>query len=95
MANTLIPVVERSLTPEQVERLDRRRRTGQLLLTIGLQMLVVATLCGVLWVGQDLSYSPGWSRPIFYWTAATGLGAVICFIWGISLRSGFSEFTSY
>ncbi len=95
MANTLIPIEERTLTPAEVERVDRRRRRGQLLLTIGLQMLVVTTLVGVLWVGQDLTYSPGWSRPLFYWVCLTGAAAVVCFMWGLALRRGFSEFTSY
>lgn len=95
MANTLIPVEERSLAPIDVERVDARRRRGQLLLTIGLQMAVVTTLVGVLWVGQDLTHSPGWVHPMFYWAAATGLGSVVCLLWGLALRRGFHEFTSY
>ena len=31
MANTLIPVEERTLTPQEVELLDKRRRRGQFL----------------------------------------------------------------
>ncbi len=95
MANTLIPVEERTLTPREVEALDARRRRGQLLLTIGLQLLVVTTLVGVLWVGQDLTHSPGWSHPMFYWSAVTGTGSVVCLLWGLALRRGFHEFTSY
>ena len=95
MANTLIPIEERTLKPEEVEMLDRRRRRGQLLLTIGLQMTVVTTLVGVLWVGQDLTHSPGWSHPLFYWTCLTGGAALVCFLWGTALRRGFGEFTSY
>ena len=95
MANTLIPVTERNLTPQEVEFLDRRRRRGQLLLTIGLQMSVVCTLVSVLWVGQDLTHSPGWNHPIFYLAAVTGIAAAVCFLWGLALRRGFSEFTSY
>ena len=34
MANTLLPLEERNLTPDQVEQLDRRRRRGQLFLTL-------------------------------------------------------------
>ena len=37
MANTLIPVAERNLTPREVEALDRRRRSGQLCLVICFQ----------------------------------------------------------
>ena len=53
MANTLIPVEERNLTPEEVEALDRRRRRGQLFLVICFQCLIVGTLV-TLWAGQDL-----------------------------------------
>lgn len=95
MANTLIPFEERSLTPDQIDLLDRRRRRGQLFLTIGLQLLVVTTLVGVLWVGQDLTHSPGWSHPMFYWAAITGTGSLVCFLRGLALRRGFHEFTSY
>ena len=63
MANTLIPIEERTLTPHEVEVVDARRRRGQLLLTIGLQLLVVTTLVGVLWVGQDLTHSLAGSTP--------------------------------
>ena len=95
MANTLIPIEERNLTPDQVETLDKRRRRGQLFLTIGLQLLVVTTLVGVLWVGQDLTHSPGWSHPMFYWAAFTGISSIVCFLRGLALRRGFHEFTSY
>ena len=53
MANMLLSPDERSLTPQQVERLDRRRRRGQLLLVLCGQFLVVSTLL-LLWTGQDL-----------------------------------------
>ncbi len=95
MANTLIPFEERTLTPHEVEQLDARRRRGQLLLVIGLQMAVVTTLVSVLWVGQDLTHSPGWSHPMFYWAATTGTASLVCFLWGMAIRRGFHEFTSY
>ena len=94
MANQRIPAQERNLTPEQVERLDARRRRGQLALVIGLQALVVTTVLS-LWVGQDLTYSPGWNRPIFYWACATGLIAAGSFLYGIAQRRGSHEFISY
>ena len=94
MANTLIPAEERALTPEQVERLDRRRRRGQLLIVVGFQFAIVATLT-TLWSGQDLQYSPGWIHPMFYWNCVTGLLSVICFLWGLRLRRGLNEFFSY
>lgn len=95
MSHDAVFVSERNLTPAQVEYLDRRRRRGQLLLVIGLQALVVTTLVGLLWVGQDLTHSPGWSHPMAYWAGFTGLVSVVCFLWGMSLRRGFHEFTSY
>ncbi len=95
MANTLIPIEERNLTPAEVELLDARRRRGHLLITIGFQALIVTTLVGVLWVGLDLTHSPGWMHPMFYWACLTGTISVVSFLWGLSLRRGFHEFTSY
>jgi hypothetical protein len=63
MANTLIPVAERTLTPREVEWLDRRRRRGQLYLVICFQCIIVGTLV-TLWAGQDATYSPGFHRPM-------------------------------
>ena len=94
MANTLLPVEERLLTPEDVERLDRRRRRGQLFLVISVQCLVVATLLS-LWTGQDLTYSPGWQRPVFYWNALAVLLAIFFGLNGLRLRRGTNEFLSY
>lgn len=94
MANTLLPFDERNLTPDEVEALDRRRRRGQLYLVICFQCIIVSTLL-TLWTGQDLTYSPGWARPIFYWNCVTGLGVVVFGIAGLRARSGFTEFLSY
>ena len=94
MANTLLPIEERMLTPEDVERLDRRRRRGQLFLVISVQCLIVATLLS-LWTGQDLTYSPGWERPVFYWNAVTVLLAIFFGANGLRLRRGTNEFLSY
>ena len=94
MANTLIPVEERTLTPEQVEALDRRRRRCQLFLVLCFQCLIVATLV-TLWAGQDLAYSPGWIMPMAYWDGLLFLLAAIFAIAGIRLRRGSTEFLSY
>ncbi len=94
MANTLLPSEERTLTPDQVEALDRRRRRGQLLIVIGFQMAIVATLT-TLWTGQDIQYSPGWAHPMLYWNCVTGLGSLICLTVGLRLRRGLNEFFSY
>ncbi len=94
MANTLIPVAERNLTPEEVEVLDRRRRRGQLFLVIGFQFLIVATLV-TLWSGQDATYSPGLAHPMVYWDAFTFAAAAIFLLNGVRLRRGTNEFLSY
>lgn len=94
MANTLIPIEERRLTPEQVEALDRRRRRGQLFLVLCFQCLIVATLVTV-WSGQDLTYSPGWVRPMFYWNAVLFLLGIVFGVAGVRLRRGSTEFLSY
>lgn len=94
MANTMIPAEERALTPEQVEALDRRRRRGQLMLVLCFQCLIVGTLV-TLWAGQDLTYSPGWARPMVYWDALLFLLAIVFGLAGIRLRRGNNEFLSY
>jgi di/tricarboxylate transporter len=94
MANTLIPIEERNLTPDEVVALDRRRRRGQLFLVLCFQCLIVATLV-TLWAGQDLTYSPGWARPMFYWDAVLFVLAAFFGINGIRLRRGSNEFISY
>ena len=94
MSNTLIPVEERTLTPEQVEALDRRRRRGQLFLVLCFQCIIVGTLV-TLWAGQDLTYSPGFIRPMFYWDAILFTLAIVFGLVGIRLRRGSTEFISY
>lgn len=94
MANKLIPVEERHLTPEQVDVIDRRRRRGQLLLVIGFQTLIIGTII-TLWSGQDFTYSPGWIHPLGYWDVFLFLVSLTCFLSGIQLRRGSNEFFSY
>jgi len=87
MANQLLPVVERNLTPDQVEALDKRRELGHTFLVIAGQFAVIATIL-LLWVGQDLTYSPGWMHPIAYYFALS-LGLIGFFgITGLVLRKG-------
>jgi hypothetical protein len=87
MANSLLPPEERSLTPDQVEALDKRRDLGHTLLVIAGQFGVVATVL-LLWVGSDLSYSPGWAHPMAYYFGVAML-LVVCFgITGMVLRKG-------
>jgi len=87
MANSLLPLEERNLTPAQVEALDKRRDLGHTFLVIAGQFTVIATVL-LLWVGQDLSYSPGWHHPMAYYFAVA-LALVTCFgIAGLVLRRG-------
>ena len=94
MANLLLPIEERNLTPDEVELLDKRRRRGQLFLVLAFQSLIVSALL-TLWSGQDLTYSPGWVHPIFYWNAITVTAAIVFAITGVRLRRGSNEFISY
>lgn len=94
MANTLLPIEERNLSPDEVELLDKRRRRGQLFLVVGFQCLIVFTLV-TLWAGQDFTLSPGWAHPMVYWDAITGTLAVIFLLTGLRLRRGTNEFISY
>jgi nitrate reductase gamma subunit len=87
MANSLLPPEERNLTPDQVEALDKRRDLGHTFLVIAGQFAVIATIL-LLWVGQDLSYSPGWVHPMaFYFVIACGI-IVVLGISGLALRRG-------
>ena len=63
MANTLLPPEERNLTPEEVGALDHRRYRGLMFLVVSVQFAIICTVL-LLWLGSDLSYSPGWMRPI-------------------------------
>lgn len=94
MANNLIPPEERTLTPDQVVRLDRRRRRGQLFLTICFQALILGMLV-TLWAGQDATYSPGWHRPMVIWDAILFGLALFFGVAGLNLRRGSQEFISY
>lgn len=94
MANILLPIEERTLTPNEVELLDRRRRRGQLFLVICVMCLLVGTLV-TMWAGQDATYSPGWARPMVYWDALMFLLAAMFGLAGLRLRRGSTEFFSY
>jgi hypothetical protein len=87
MANSLLPPEERNLTPDQVEALDKRRDWGHTLLVIAGQFAVIAAIM-LLWVGQDLTYSPGWAHPIAYYFALCVVLIVVLGVVGILLRRG-------
>lgn len=87
MANALLPLEERNLTPDQVEALDKRRDLGHTFLVIAGQFAVIAIVL-LLWVGQDLKYSPGWAHPMAYYFFLA-LGFIVAFgITGMVLRHG-------
>ncbi len=87
MANTSLPLAERNLTPSQVATLDRRREWGLTLQVIAGQFAVIATLL-TLWVGQDLTYSPGWAHPMaYYFAIAVGI-VFVCGTAGTLMRRG-------
>lgn len=86
---------EKHLSPAEVEVLDARRRRGQLAMTISGQTAIVCALVSLLFVGQDLTYSPGLQRPMFYWACITGGVSLVSFLVGLKMRRGNHEFTSY
>jgi apolipoprotein N-acyltransferase len=94
MANLLIPVEERELTPAQVDVLDRRRRRGQAYLVMGFQTFIVAMIV-TLWAGQDATYSPGFAHPMLYWDLLLFAISLFCFARGVALKRGSNEFFSY
>ncbi len=87
MPNMLLPPEERNLTPEQVEVIDKRRDLGHTLLVIAGQFAVIATVL-LLWVGQDLQYSPGWDHPMAYYFFFALLMIAIFGVTGLVLRRG-------
>jgi len=87
MANTTLPPAERNLTPDQVEALDKRRDLGHTFLVIAGQFAVIAVVL-LLWVGQDLTYSPGWVHPMAYYFFLALILIVVFGIAGLILRRG-------
>jgi len=87
MANALLPPEERNLTPDQIEKLDGRRDFGHALLVIAGQFAVIATVL-LLWVGQDLTYSPGWDHPMAYYFFLCIGAIVVLGLIGLILRRG-------
>ena len=87
MANSLLPPEERQLTPGQVEALDKRRDLGHTFLVIAGQFAVIAIIL-LLWVGQDLAWSPGWAHPIAYYFAVALAIVAVFGLAGILLRRG-------
>ena len=87
MPNMNIPEAERNLTPAQVAALDKRRQWGLAFQVMSGQFAFFAVLL-LLWTGQDITYSPGWMHPMFYYNVLTGILAVIFGVYGTYLRRG-------
>ena len=91
MANMLLRAEERNLNPNQVERLDKRRNRGFVLMVIAGQFGIISTLL-LLWLEQDLTYSPGWAHPVAYYFAFSVMVSGIAGLTGAYLRRGAPEF---
>ena len=91
MANTLLAMEERNLTPDQVEVLDKRRNRGLMLMVVSGQFGIITVIL-LLWLVQDLTYSPGWVHPVAYYFAFALSVSIICGLAGAYLRSGTPEF---
>jgi hypothetical protein len=91
MPNLSIPAAERNLTPDQVEQLDNRRRWGLTCQVLAGQFGFFAVLL-LLWSGQDLTYSPGWVHPMFYYNVLAAILALVFFGYGSYLRRGNLDF---
>ena len=91
MANLSIPLVERNMTPQQIDALELRRRKGALLLTIAGQFTVIATLL-CLWAGSDLVWSPTLAKPIDIYLLVAVTIVLVAGSTGVYLRRGAPEF---
>jgi hypothetical protein len=91
MANMLLPMEERNLSPGQVERLDKRRNRGFMLMVIAGQFGIISTVL-LLWLVQDLTYAPGWAHPVAYYFAFSLLVSGVAGLAGAYLRRGAPEF---
>ncbi len=91
MSHHLLPPNERNLTPAQVVSLDRRRDFGHTLLVMAGQFAAV-TIVLLLWVGQDLSYSPERAHPIYYYFLFAVVLSLILGASGLYLRRGTPRF---
>jgi hypothetical protein len=91
MANTLLAIEERNLTPDQVEVLDKRRNRGLMLMVVSGQFAII-TVVLLLWIVQDLTYAPGWAHPVAYYFAFSLLVSAFTGLTGAYLRLGTPEF---
>jgi nitrate reductase gamma subunit len=64
-----------------------RSDVGHALLVVAGQFALIAIIL-MVWVGQDLSYSPGWAHPIAYYFALLLALLAVCGVAGFLLRRG-------
>jgi len=93
MANMNIPADERTLTPDEIAALDKRRQWGLTFQVIAGQFVFFAVLL-TLWSGQDATYSPGWIHPMLYYNILAVILAVVFGTYGTILKRGRPEFSS-
>lgn len=93
MANLSIPAVEQTMTPDDIEHLQKRRQWGQIFQVIAGQFGFFSVLL-LLWSGQDLSYSPGAIHPMFYYNVLAAVAAIAFGIYGTHLKRGADEYHS-
>jgi hypothetical protein len=74
-----------------VEALDKRRQWGLAFQVISGQFGFFAILL-LLWSGQDLTYSPGWIHPMFYYNVFAAVMCVAFAIYGSWLKRGRPEY---
>jgi hypothetical protein len=74
-----------------VELLDKRRTRGFMLMVISGQFAIISTIL-LLWLVQDLTYSPGWAHPVAYYFAFSVLVTGLAGMTGAYLRRGAPEF---
>ena len=72
-------------------RLDKRRNRGFVLMVVAGQFSIIATML-LLWVCQDVTYSPGWAHPVLYYFLFSVAVAGIAGLTGAYMRRGTPEF---
>jgi hypothetical protein len=60
-------------------------------LVVSVQFAIICTVL-LLWLGSDLSYSPGWLHPITAYFIVALTISIVCGLTGMALRRGASEF---
>ena len=87
MANSLLPPEERTSHSRPGGGAGQAARTGHTLLVIAGQFAAIAAIL-LLWVGQDLTWSPGWAHPMAYYFGISLVIIAVCGIVGFVLRRG-------